>query len=171
MNPRTRRRARLAAAALVCVIAATLALIRVNALMTVRYQGAGIVLDTAGEPAAGVMAVLLLSPPPDGPARDALFRTSPGCGTAPAPASVSGASGAYVVRACGRLGPAQAIRLGLDATSRPPHATGWLILRSQGRGDTIRAISLLGWHPAPPHWGTEADRLPTVTLPKRPPAQ
>ncbi len=160
-----RRRLPVFVASLAVVALAVLALYRVDELMTVRYQAVGVVSDATGAPLAGVAVTLLLSPPPDGPARARAMHTSP-CADAPAvpKAGVSGANGAYLVRACGRLGAAQAIRLGLDDAARPPYETGWLVLRTPDGRDVTRVVSLLGWRTAPADWGTAANRLPPVAL-------
>jgi hypothetical protein len=160
-----RRRLPLLAASLAVVALAVLMLYRVDELMTVRYQAVGMVADADGAPLAGVSVALFLAPPPGGPARDRALQGSP-CADAPAvpEAGVSGANGAYLVRACGRLGAAQAIRLGLDDAARPPYETGWLVLRTPDGQDVTRVVSLLGWRSAPADWGTAANRLPPVTL-------
>jgi hypothetical protein len=165
-NAAIRRRLPLLIASLAVVALAVLMLYRVDQLMTVRYQAVGMVSDADGAPLAGVAVALLLSPPPDASARTRALHAGTPCAGAPAmpKAGVSGANGAYLVRACGRLGAAQAIRLGLDDTARPPYETGWLVMRAPDGRDVTKVVSLLGWRTAPADWGTAANRLPPVTL-------
>ena len=161
--------------ALILASATILGLARFNELMDVRYQAVGRVVDQAGRPLAGVRAILRLEPPPpDGPQLDGLFarppagpgQSSPAADVEPV-AGLSDATGAFLVRATGRLGPAHAIRMGLDSSGKPPFETGWLVLRRPGHPDMTRTVSLLGWAPSPKGWGTFANRLPTVTMPTR----
>lgn len=179
--PRQTKTKRLTTLVLALILATVtiLGLVRVNEGMTVHYQAVGRVVDGSNRPVSGMQAVLLLEPPPpDGPQRDALFEDAaekPGgllpdgsfAGDVVPVTGLSDAKGAFLVRATGRLGPAHAIRLGLDRSGTPPFETAWLVLREAGRPDLTRTVSLLGWSPSPPDWGTFANRLPTVTLPPR----
>lgn len=149
-------------------------LARLNERMTVRYQAIGRVVDATKQPVAGVEAILLLAPPPPhGPQRDALFPHMADDGVEPGHTYIgqvspvvglSDASGAFLVRTRGRLGPAHAIRLGLDRSGRPPFETAWLLLRRDGQPDITRTISILSWRAAPKDWGTFANRIPLIVL-------
>jgi len=170
-----RRIAHLAAAAILTA-AATVGLARFNERMIVRYQAVGLAVDSNGQPLSGVEAALLLAPPPpEGPARDALFeqegithnrlgQDGTFTGSVGPAIGLSDSRGAFIVRVTGRLGAAHAIRLGLDRSGRPPFETAWLVLRQPGKPDATRTLSLLGWRPAPPDWGTFANRLPVIVL-------
>ena len=171
----TRRLALLAATALLAT-AAAVALGRINQRMIIRYQAVGIIVTADGQPLPGVEAALLLSPPPpEGPARDALFeqegiehnrlgKHGTFSGSVGPAIGLSDARGAFIVRATGRLGAAHAIRLGLDRSGRPPFETAWLVLRRADHPDATRTLSLLGWRSAPPDWGAYANRLPVIVL-------
>lgn len=177
-NTATRRMTTMGMALILASIT-ILGLARFNEMMDVRYQAVGRIVDNAGRPVPEVQAILLLEPPPpDGPQLDALFKEGsrkrggsgsdgPLAGDSGPIAGLSDVTGAFLVRTTGRLGPAHAIRLGLDRSGKPPFETGWLVLRKKGRPDVTRTVSLLGWDPSPRDWGTFANRLPTVTMPER----
>lgn len=157
------------------VAGAAWALSVVNEKMTIRYQAVGIITDSAGTPLDGVEVLLMLQPPPSGGAKlDDLFeaegvlygRHSPEGHLVRAvgpPIGLSGVSGAYIVRATGRTGAAQAIRLGLDS-GRPAFEVAWIVFRKSGYADLTRTVSILGWRPAPRDWGTFVNRLPHFSM-------
>lgn len=174
------RRLALLATAVALVAGAVWGLALVNETMTIRYQAAGIVTDVDGNPLDGVEVLLTLEPPPPpGPRLDALFeaegvrhgRQAPDGrlvrGVGPT-VGLSGATGAYLVRAMGRAGAAQAIRLGLDS-DRPPFEVAWVLFRKPGYADLTRTVSVMGWRKAPSDWGTFANRLPMVAMQKETP--
>jgi len=170
------RRIALLAAAAFLTATAVVGLARFNERMIVRYQAVGIAVDSEGQPLLGVEAALLLAPPPpEGPARDALFeqegithnrlgKDGSFTGSVGPAIGLSDSRGAFIVRVTGRLGAAHAIRLGFDRSGRPPFATAWLVLRRPGKPDTTRTLSLLGWKTSPPDWGSYANRLPVIVL-------
>lgn len=164
-------------AAVLAVLASTVwGLTVINEMMTVRYQAVGMVTDAEGAPLDGVEVVLTLTPPPPaGPQLDALFdaegavhgrQGSNGAlkRTVGPTIGLSSASGTYIVRAVGRTGPSQAIRLGFGTGGRPPFEVAWAIFRKQGFPDTTRTISILGWKSAPNDWGKFANRLPRIEM-------
>lgn len=169
------RRVAFFAVAVTILAATVVGLYYLNDRMTVRYQAVGMVVDSNHQPIDGVEVVMLLSPPPPaGPALDVLFRqegvkhgrqgASELKRKVGPPVGLSSQGGAYVVRAIGRTGAAQAIRLGFDSEGRPPFEVAWLVFRRPGEPDLTKTVSILGWRPSANGWGAFANRLPTVTL-------
>jgi hypothetical protein len=152
-----------------------LGLIWLNNAMEIRYQAIGVVTDNNNTPIEGVEAILLLAPPPPtGAKRDELFSNKfliPGSKSPDKTSKTSGpiigisdSNGNFLVRSAGRLGPAHAIRLGLDSSGKPPFKMAWLVLRKQGYQDTTMAVSTFGWVTAPQDWGKIANQLPRIRL-------
>lgn len=174
-NKALSRRVALLATAAVLVAGAVWGLAVVNETMTVRYQAAGVVTDAEGNPLDEVEVLLTLEPPPPpGPRLEALFEAEgvrddgrlvrsvgPSVG-------LSGKTGVYLVRATGRTGAAQAIRLGLDS-NRPAFEVAWVLFRKPGYAALTRTVSIMGWRMAPSDWGTFANRLPVVAMQKETP--
>lgn len=148
--------------------------------MTVRYQAVGKVVDAQLQPLQDVEVLLLLAVPDQrGGQLDRLFAHHAemnGHGGARGvirkavgpTVGLSGEDGGFVVRAVGRSGAAQAIRIGFQSQTRPPFEVAWLVLRKPGYQDLVRTISILGWKRISGEWGREAESLPVSILSKTP---
>jgi len=134
---------------------------QVDARSEARFQVAGEVRDSAGEPLTGVRAVLFLQDP-NLLTKTILFHQLENA------AGMSDGYGLFKARVVKKYGSKHSWLFGLGKPIGHPFKNAWLLLRKENYGQMAVKLNSENWQDAGNDWQSINAKLPVVTLSRGP---